>query len=315
MLVPLGKTSCEGEKKVCVLLFYSPTCKLCHDVDEALRSLESRFAKIEAYRLSILDYENMMLKERLEESLNIPQERRGLIPVVYVGGQLLIGKNEIMENLESMIVTLEDSPCQLDALLGGEVQSAMKRIESFTISAVMGAALVDGLNPCSLSTLILLLALLASSRGRRSMLLSGMLFVLGVFVAYTLLGFGLIMAVVVFGWFVQKIRGLIYILISIATFVLGSLNLLDYIRMRRGGSPASIMLKTPLGIRLKIEHALRSLAENRYAYLLSPLAGFIVSFFEFMCTGQVYLPTMVYVASFHQFREKVVAYLLIYNAV
>jgi len=312
-LVPLGKSHGDGEKKVCILFFYSPTCKFCHDVDELLRSFESQYTKVEVYRLNILDHENMRLKERLEESLDVPQEKRGIIPAVYVGGQLLLGQDDIIENLASILETLEDSPCQPEILSEDGLQSAIQRIESFTVSAVVGAALIDSLNPCSLSTLMLLMAFLASSRGRRNMLFSGMLFVLGVFAAYTLLGFGFLAVVGVFEWFVEKFRKFIYILISIATFILGSLNLLDYLKMRRGESADSIILKTPRSIRFKIEGVLRVLAENRHIYLLSPAVGFGISFFEFMCTGQVYLPTIVYIASFPQLREKVAAYLLIYN--
>ena len=43
------------------------------------------------------------------------------------------------------------------------------------------------------------------------------------------------------------------------------------------------------------------------------VAGFIISFLEFACTGQVYLPTILFVINTPSLRASAVSYLLLYN--
>ncbi|MGQ9514901.1 MAG: cytochrome c biogenesis protein [Thermoproteota archaeon] len=312
---PVSRSLGEDEKKICILFFYSPTCEFCQEVDSFLETYESRYKNIDVHRLDILNYENLRLKERLEEYLKVPIDKRGIIPAVYIGGHLLIGKTEIVNNFPKIFEKVEDSPCPVDIIEEDEIQSAMPRLESLTIPAVASAAIIDSLNPCSLSTLILLLALIAASKGRRNMLYAGGLYALGVFIAYTLLGFGIFTAI-------QRIRGfslivgkLIYPVTSAATFILGTLNLLDYYRIRREIEFSSLIIKTPHSLKDRIEIVLRNLAESRSIIFLSPAVGFIVSFLEFMCTGQVYLPTIVYIYGIPQLRERAATYLLIYNVI
>jgi len=314
MLAPLGVLRGIGdENEVCVLFFYSPTCGLCHRADKILKGLESLLPKLKVHRLNVLDRRNMHLMLELEEASDVPISERGLIPAIYVGDIFLLGERDIEDNAAKVFANLEDAPCppQLPEGEGG-MQSALQRLESFTIPAVVSAALVDSLNPCSLSMLILLLSLLAASGRRKDLLLAGGLFALGVFAAYTLLGFGLLVAVQAIS---EAARGLIYPLASIVTFALGSLNLVDYFRLRRGRPFESTAIRLPRAIVGKSEYALRLLAEHKYVCLVAPFVGFGVSFLEFMCTGQIYLPTIVYVAGFPDLRARATAYLLLYNAV
>lgn len=312
MLAPLESLHGVGDE-VCVLFFYSPTCELCHRADEILKGFESQLPKLKVHRLNVLDRRNMHLMLELEEASNVPISERGLIPAIYVGGAFLLGEREIEENAANVFTNLDSAPCPPQLTEGeGGLQSALQRLESFTIPAVVSAALVDSLNPCSLSMLILLLSLLAASGRGKDLLLAGGLFTLGVFSAYTLLGFGLLAAVQAI---TEAVRGLIYPLVSIVTFVLGSLNLVDYIQLRKGRSFDRTALRLPRAIVDKSEYALRLLAEHKYVCLVAPFVGFGVSFLEFMCTGQIYLPTRVYIVGFPDLRARATAYLLLYNAV
>ena len=42
-------------------------------------------------------------------------------------------------------------------------------------------------------------------------------------------------------------------------------------------------------------------------------AGFVISFLEFTCTGQVYLPTILFVTHIPSFRMSAISYLVLYN--
>jgi len=314
MLAPLESLHGVGDGvEVCVLFFYSPTCELCHRADEILEGLESRLPKLKVHRLNVLDRGNMHLMLALEETSGVPIGKRGLIPAIYVGGVFFLGEGDIEYNATRVLANLDNAPCPPQLPQGeGGLQSALQRLESFTVPAIVSAALVDSLNPCSLSILILLLSLLAASGRGKGLLIAGGLFTLGVFSAYTLLGFGILAAVQAISYVV---RGLIYPSASIITFSLGCLNLFDYIRLRKGGSLDRMAIRLPRVVVDKSEHALRFLAEHKYVCLVSPFVGFGVSFLEFMCTGQIYLPTIVYVAGIPDLRARATAYLLLYNAV
>jgi len=70
---------------------------------------------------------------------------------------------------------------------------AQKRVERFTIGAVIAAGLIDGVNPCVFSTLVFFMGLLAASQVRgRKLLVIGLSFCFGSFVMYTSMGFGLL---------------------------------------------------------------------------------------------------------------------------
>jgi hypothetical protein len=47
--------------------------------------------------------------------------------------------------------------------------------------------------------------------------------------------------------------------------------------------------------------------------LAAVATGFVVSILELACTGQVYLPTILFVSKAHEFRATAIGYLAIYN--
>jgi cytochrome c biogenesis protein CcdA len=317
VLAPLREIRGVGEEgKVCVLFFYSPTCAQCHGADEILKGLGSRLPNLDVHRLNILVPDNMRLMQELEEAYNAPLDKRGLIPAIYVGGHFLIGQRDIEGQVADVLANVKVAPCPPQVLeLEGGLNSALRGLESLTVPAVAGAAFIDSLNPCSFSALILLLSLLAVTGRRRDLIVVGLLFVLGVFTAYTLLGFSLLTAVQAIESFSEAARGMIYPLTSVATFALGILSIVDYVSMRKGKEFTHIILRLPHRIREGVEDALRFLPGHRYISLMAPLIGFGVSFLEFMCTGQIYLPTIVYIAGFPSLRVRAASYLLLYNAI
>lgn len=65
----------------------------------------------------------------------------------------------------------------------------------FSFLTVAGAGLIDGINPCAFGVLIFFFSYLTlKGRSRRDIFLTGLLFTLGVFVAYFLIGLGLMQA-------------------------------------------------------------------------------------------------------------------------
>ncbi len=51
----------------------------------------------------------------------------------------------------------------------------------------------------------------------------------------------------------------------------------------------------------------------RYLALISIALGFVIALIEFVCTGQVYLPTILFVLGVPEMRLRAFSYLLLYN--
>lgn len=140
---------------------------------------------------------------------------------------------------------------------------------------VTTAAIIDSVNPCAISVLILTIGFLFSLKLKRSELLRiGLSYILGIFVTYVLIGLGVLQALSFFG--------IPHGLATIGAFIIigfGLLNLLD-----------SVIPNFP--IKLKIPN----FAHSQIAKLIFKnttkatfLMGVLVGLYEFPCTGGPYL--------------------------
>ena len=152
------------------------------------------------------------------------------------------------------------------------------------------AGLVDGVNPCVLTTLLFLLSVWGVDR--RWGLGIGISYTLGVFVAYTLVGLGLLKAAAL----VQGVPWagpLLEAITLLGLVALTGLSLYDAWLVYKGRTK-EIALKLP-GF---LDRAIRSVVRSQRGLAIGLPASFglgaLISLLEFVCTGQVYLPTLVY---------------------
>lgn len=137
------------------------------------------------------------------------------------------------------------------------------------------AALIDSINPCAFSILLLTIAFLFSlNASRRSILKIGVAYVFGIFVAYLAIGLGILNALHIFNTphFMGKLGAAILI-------IAGSINLINEFFP---GFP--VKLKIPSAIHSKIAE-LMDKASVPAVFLLGALVGLC----EFPCTGGPYL--------------------------
>ena len=115
---------------------------------------------------------------------------------------------------------------------------------------------------------------------------------------------------------------LLILVIGGLSLFLGSLAMNDYFRYKRTGETEGLALQLPKTIKNKI-HSLvgtyyRKDTEGQRKALLGLFAsaliiGFLVSLLEAVCTGQLYLPTIVFVLKEGSLRVRALLYLVIYN--
>ena len=197
---------------------------------------------------------------------------------------------------------------------GGAVPSELlRRFERFTAPAVALVGLIDGINPCAFTTIVFLLSMLAYlGRGRRELAVVGVGFTAAVFGTYLLLGLGLLGAVKAFSVSHGISAGLTYAVAGLA-FVLAGWSLLDFVRYVRTRDPAAVTLALPRAVTARIHQVIRRGLTRPRLLAGSITVGCLVAVLESLCTGQVLLPTIVFLARAPGLRGPAVGYLLLYN--
>lgn len=298
--------------KINLYYFYQPTCPECNRAEALLNGLAKKYLNLVIYRHNILADTGKILYEGLAELYKIPEEKRLIIPAVFVGGDYII-QNISAENLENLVQKYSAGSPRLDTLKFTTAEkSIVERFSKFSIIGVMIAGLLDGVNPCAFATIIFFVTyLLFIGRRRRTIIIMSISFIVAVFICYLTIGFG---AYVILNTVTAiKIVGhIIFLLFGIFAIILGFLSLYDYF-VSRAGKTNKMILQLPLIIKQKIHKEIKERTGIGGVIVGSFVAGVLVSFLEFGCTGQVYLPTITFVVSRGNLGIKPTFILIIYN--
>jgi cytochrome c biogenesis protein CcdA len=193
-------------------------------------------------------------------------------------------------------------------------QAVIERFRSFGLLTIVGAGLIDGINPCAFATLIFLLSYLSAfERKGRDLLATGAAFTLGVFLTYLGVGFGFLRFLASLS-ILNLVGKWIYGLTLVLCLALAWGSLTDY-RKARQGRLQDMSLRLPDRLRGWAKALIRKGVGMRRFVLGSFALGFGVSLVELACTGQVYLPTIIFVLGIPQWRTQASLALLIYNLV
>jgi len=162
------------------------------------------------------------------------------------------------------------------------------------------AALVDSVNPCAFSVLFISIAFLFSlERSRSHIILSGLLYILGIFVVYLLIGFGVLKTLNFF----NISHG--FALLGASIIILA--GLIDMIGAFFPTFP--IKLKIPSSTHKRIAPFI-----EKGTFISAFILGSLVGLFEFPCTGGPYLFVLTLLHGSDNYWSGV-GYLLIYNII
>lgn len=175
-------------------------------------------------------------------------------------------------------------------------------MEDIRLAVVLGAALVDSINPCAIGVILFLSSVLLKISKRKTMLLRlGMVYIATVYVIYLLSGLGLI-------WFQQTLiaQGFaeaVGMTVGVFVIMLGLVELKDFFWYGRGFS---------LEIAQRHKEKLTKMTEQISFLGIIAIGGF-VAVVELPCTGGPYLAITAMLAD--AFNLRAFVYLLIYNAI
>jgi cytochrome c biogenesis protein CcdA len=303
---------------VVIDFFGVATCQECFEAEMLLESLKYEIDDdVVLNKFMLTEAKNQELKLKYARVYDIPENQYDLYPMIFIGKDAFYPANmnpdEILTSMQNY--SQEEREAKLKEIEGLEedVSQRLKdRYEQFSVMMVLGAGLIDGINPCAFVVLIFLVSYLYYvGRGRNEILIAGLFFAIGIFGAYLAMGTGLLGAV---GYLesISKIFQLVfYPAMAVFTGILAVLSILDFYRMHYKGKKA--VLELSAGLKKKTHDIIRKNARAKTIWIASLVTGVLVSFVEFMCTGQVYLPTIVYVINSAGVSADALGFLVIYN--
>ncbi|MBN1218414.1 MAG: hypothetical protein JXM69_05775 [Anaerolineae bacterium] len=304
--------NCDTNKPVWAAYFYQVGCPECSLAEIDLKHVRNKYPQLVVEEFNI--YDQAALGQWLAGRVN----RTDLnTPAIFIGADALIGNQEITpQNLERLVTkyTAEGAEKVWDTFDPTQAQRGLLRqFESFGPLAVVAAGLIDGLNPCAFATLVFFVSYLSlSGRKGREVLAVGISFTVGVFLAYLMIGLGFYKVLDLLGDLLTTLRWWVYALTALLCAGLAVFSFLDFLKARRG-KLGDMSLNLPHSLRLRINAVIRQGRHTRAYVAGAFVTGIIISFLELACTGQIYLPTIVFVSSIPEMRMRAIGYLVLYN--
>lgn len=169
-------------------------------------------------------------------------------------------------------------------------------VQELSLGLIIGAALVDSINPCVFGVLIFLLAYMTAvfKKNKHKMLIAGLIYVIAVYITYLVLGLGIIA--------VAQNTGLstsFYWLAALIAIAAGLLEIKDYFWYGKG---FSLQILPGGAERIKHYTSLLKNVETKHPIValgLAFLLGVFVVFVELPCTGAPYLAILGMISSGH----------------
>lgn len=297
LLTCFGGVFAGNTEPVTVYFFWGDGCPHCA---EEHPYLEEKVAEYEG-KLQVKDYElwyheeNGVLLGKFGEAYGFEPDG---IPVTFVGNQYLIGfSDEKRPLLEEMIANAVENGCNdAMAIANGEIaldapvqaiqhvinvpfigEVDLEHHSAALVTVIIG--LVDGVNPCSLWVLTMLLAMIVHTDSRKKTLIIGFVYIFMTAAIYALF----ILGVFTLLDYVRYIRW-IQAVVALITLVMGLINLKDYFFFKEGVSLTIDDAKKP-GLYKKMRNVVKS-SGNIWAMIGATIvlsAG--VSLVEFSCTA------------------------------
>lgn len=317
ILIPSSNSHGYPKERLQALFFYSSNCFECFDIKErVLPPIKERYKEeIEWKELNIdEDPENL----RLLHSVASQFEKKGALkPSVLIGDIFLVGSREIEERLEESIQSsLKKKPLSTVSAVA-DLLSLLEVFSNFSIFTIITSGLVDGINPCAFAVIVFFISFLTLyGYGKREIICVGVFYCLAVFITYILIGLGLFKFLYALSGFYVFVK-YFYYFVAIFCFLLAGLALYDYLKFQKTKEAGELILQLPKFLKDKI-HAfigfgLREKREILGLAVASFVVGFLVSLLEAACTGQIYLPTIVFILKNTDLKVRALTYILLYN--
>ncbi len=281
-----------GDSDQALLLFTTYSCEECEEAREFLSRLqeEEDFLMDEC---NIVEGDNVTAFKNCLSVWGYPQEE-GKVPAVFTGKEALFGANEIKEKLPAILEEGQADAKELETRLSKSLNAGEEDGSGPSLLAILGAGLLSGFNPCSISMLLMLFSILLTSHS--SVLKNGLVYLAGKYAVYLGLGCGIYFAASQINENLLSRYSRVVDWIIVALFLVAALlNFLDFLNVRKE-QYGKVRMQLPQKLR-RFNHKLIRHAQGAEGVFLTLLVlglGIAVSVGEFFCTGQIYMASILY---------------------
>ncbi|MBW2967775.1 hypothetical protein KY362_04770 [Candidatus Woesearchaeota archaeon] len=300
-----------------LVLFYGAGCPHCAKEEAWLEDMKEKYPTLKVFEYEVYsDNDNRKLMFELAERHGV--EVSG-VPATFINGKVITGfSDRLAENIEQEITyclyndcqrcradELKQELCEDPILIEGESSphedpEKTTAVENLTIPVVIGAAVVDAINPCAFAVLIILLSTILAAGKRRRVILAGLAFTLSIFISYFLMGLGLYSAIQAAG-----LTSAFYAIVATLAIIVGLFNLKDYLWYGKW-----FIMEVPRSWRPKMKMLLKGVTSVPGAFLV----GFVISLFLLPCTSGPYIVILGLLAEVTT-RSYAMALLVLYNLI
>lgn len=299
-----------------VVFFYKPGCRECARTREMLSTLKHDHPTLVVEEHNILEANAVVLNQALCGRFQVPSLKQNIAPSLFTQSGYLV-REEIEPPALSALLGKTAATDQDDAWktvgqpqIEAAKEQVTQRYQALTLPVVIGAGLLDGVNPCAFATIIFFLSYLQiARRSKQEMLLTGAAFILGVFLAYLAAGLLLHQALAALHQRFAGIQHWLNPVFAALALLAAAFSFRDALRARRGRMD-EMTLQLPGFLKDHIRGVIRTGVRARRFVIAAFLTGIAISFLELACTGQVYAPIVYQI---QQGKLDAVAMLALYN--
>ena len=305
-------------EKPVIYFFFSSRCPICRHLknDVTPPVFEKYQDQIKVIYLDYVisaHYEKLVL---LEETWQV--EHKTSVEIFSDAGYIASEdektiNEQIEELIQKTLALSNEEKKKTQTLFTGKVEDLIfNRFKGFTPWVVAGAGVLDGLNPCAFATIIFMVNLLmAIGHTRRRIFEIGIAYSLSVFFTYLLMGFGIFHIWQTLSAY-QIISRVIYGVMASVLIIFAILSIKDAIQYRKDKKETEFSMGLPKSFRIKINQYLKKSFSEKKLIVAAIFSGFVISLLEAGCTGQIYLPTIMYIAR-ESTSLRAFFFLLLYN--
>ena len=297
-----------------IIYFSSPGCHNCIVVKEDILSrlpneiiINKESSPVKLFEISISQKENAELFKKYCENYNVPENIQKT-PIVFAGCDYLAGVAEI----SSLPDLLELGECQDTPIYEVANNNGRSLLSDYKLFSVFSTGLINGLNPCAISMILMLLSLLAVNK--KLLLPVGISFAVGKFIGFLLLGTVLYSFVDILPY--EKFALVTKVILLSFFSVMIVLNINDFIAAKKE-KYQNIKLQLPQTFRKTNHNWIKKLVSYKKTGAIvigGTILGLFISTGEFLCTGQIYLAVIIQAAhSTSSFSSKAFLFLTLYS--
>jgi cytochrome c biogenesis protein CcdA/thiol-disulfide isomerase/thioredoxin len=305
----------RGSKPVHMAYFYKQGCKKCSRAKEIIIWLEKNYQNVKIDSFDIAEEHSKLLSIALGLRNGVSENRLMSTPMFFAGKEYVLSDSISQKRLTDLVTRLSGTGAEAawNSMSEKEMAAAKdfieRKFDTLSLAAVALAALGDGINPCAFATILFFVSYLTMLKRKKNEIAAvGLTFAFAVFLTYFLVGLGFL-NVVKSITNIALLSKIIFGGAAALCLVFGFLSISDYFKAR-AGNVSGMSLQLPAFLKKRIHATIREQARTQRLVLGALTAGFLVSILEFACTGQVYLPTITYMASR---KASAIGYLLLYN--